>query len=349
MSISMAAGYSEQTEGAILCIEAAKDWALDCVSSLPRIDRHVFIDYGAADGGTARKFWNTVLSKTKSLFPASEFTLIGNDLPSNDNQALVNSLNYQYEVDKNINTYLCARSFYDQLTPSESVSFGFSATAMHWLSRYLELKNHTHIQATSDHENFKKFRDQALADWELILMQRSNEIIKGGKFLAVNLSRDSNNYYLGNNGGKTLNVHDQIHEIWNELFEEKIIDSQEYEAGTIQNFYKSPEEFISPLTNKESSPYKSGLRLVKERTVYIDCPYKKRWLENKDDKLFSSKLMESIRSWSMHSFKSATKRTNISGDDPVNLLYQRLQQRIYKAPEKWSLDYVEHHLIIEKV
>ena len=348
MSISMAAGYSEQTEGAFLCIEAAKDWALDCVSSLPRVDRHVFIDYGAADGGTARNLWSTLLSKTKILFPKSEFTLIGNDLPSNDNQALVDSLNYQFEIDKNINTYLCARSFYDQLAPSNSVSFGFSATAMHWLSRHLELKHHTHIQASSDHESFKKFRDQALADWELILIRRSNEIIEGGKFLAVNLSRDSNNNYLGNNGGKTLNVHDQIHEIWCELLEEGIIDTQEYEAGTVQNFYKSPDEFISPLLNKESTAYKSGLRLVKERTVYIDCPYKNRWLKHRDDKLFSSQLMETIRSWCMHSFKSAIK-TNVSNIDPVNLLFQRLKERIYKAPDKWSLDYVEHHLVMEKV
>ena len=349
MSISMAAGYSEQTEGAILCIEAAKDWALECVSSLPKIDRHVFVDYGAADGGTAKDFWSTILSKTKILFPTSEFTLIGNDLPSNDNQALISSLNHQHKVDKKINTYLCARSFYDQLTASDSVSFGFSATAMHWLSRHLELKNHTHIQASCDNENFKIFRDQALTDWEIILMQRSTEIIKGGKFLAVNLSRDSNNNYLGNNGGKTLNVHDQIHEIWYELLEEKIIDSQEYEAGTVQNFYKSPDEFVSPLINKESYAYKSGLRLVKERTVYIDCPYKNRWLENQDDKLFSAQLMETIRSWSMHSFKSAIKKTNVSNLNPVDLLYQRLKERIHKEPDNWSLDYVEHHLVIEKV
>ena len=349
MSISMAAGYSEQTEGATLCIDAAKDWALDCISSLPRVDRHVFIDYGAADGGTAKEFWKDILSKTKSEFPSSELTLIGNDLPSNDNQALVDSLNYQYEIDNEINTYVCARSFYSQLAASSSVSFGFSATAMHWLSRHLELKQHTHIQASQDDENFEKFRDQALADWNLILMQRCNELIKGGRFLAVNLSRDSNNFYLGNNGGKTLNVHDQIHEIWYELFQEKIIDPDEYEAGTVQNFYKSSDEFVEPLTNKVSDAYKSGLRLVKERTVYIDCPYKRRWLENKDDNLFSQQLMETIRSWSMHSFKSAIKRTKNPEINPVNILYQRLKERIEKAPNQWSLDYVEHHLVMEKV
>ncbi len=349
MSISMAAGYSEQTEGAVLCIEAATDWAIDCVSSLPKIDRHTFIDYGAADGGTAKEFWSTIIQKSKSIFPSTELTLIGNDLPSNDNQALVNSVNYQYEVNKEVHAYVCARSFYDQLASSRSISFGFSATAMHWLSRHLELKNHTHIQAASDEKNFIKFRAQALADWEIILRQRSNEIIKGGRFLAVNLSRDSNNLYLGNNGGKTLNVHDQIHEIWYELLEEKIIDQKEYEAGTIQNFYKSPDEFIEPLINKDSEAYKSGLRLVKERTVYVDCPYKKRWLANRDDKLFSAQLMETIRSWSMHSFKSAIKKSNASEVNPVTHLYQRLKERIEESPDKWSLDYVEHHLVIEKV
>ena len=59
--------------------------------------------------------------------------------------------------------------------------------------------------------------------------------------------------------------------------------------------------------------------------------------------------METIRSWSMHSFKSALKTRNVSDMNPVDILYQRLKERIYKEPDKWSLDYVEHHLIIERV
>tara|TARA_B100000575_G_scaffold183946_1_gene147923 strand:- start:401 stop:556 length:156 start_codon:yes stop_codon:yes gene_type:complete len=51
----------------------------------------------------------------------------------------------------------------------------------------------------------------------------------------------------------------------------------------------------------------------------------------------------------MHSFKSALKKRNVSDMNPVDILYQRLKERIYKEPDKWSLDYVEHHLIIERV
>ena len=34
MAIAMTTGYSAQTEGALLCIEAASDWALTCVDTL---------------------------------------------------------------------------------------------------------------------------------------------------------------------------------------------------------------------------------------------------------------------------------------------------------------------------
>ena len=53
MAIAMTTGYSAQTEGALLCIEAASDWALTCVNHMGVSDSHVLIDYGAADGGTA--------------------------------------------------------------------------------------------------------------------------------------------------------------------------------------------------------------------------------------------------------------------------------------------------------
>ena len=49
MAIAMTTGYSAQTEGALLCINAASDWALTCVDQLPAQTSYVLIDYGAAD------------------------------------------------------------------------------------------------------------------------------------------------------------------------------------------------------------------------------------------------------------------------------------------------------------
>ena len=109
---------------------------------------------------------------------------------------------------------------------------------MHWLNKKVEnLNDHTHVLASNNQTARNDFLKQALFDWNQILDIRSKELKIGGKLLTVNLSRDNENRYLGNNGGKTVNVHDEIHSIWKELLEEKLITEDEYQKGTIQNFY----------------------------------------------------------------------------------------------------------------
>ena len=349
MVISMTKGYSEQTAGAKLCIDLATDWGLDCITGI-NSKNILMMDFGAADGGTAIEFWSKLIKKVKISNPEAYVSLIGNDLFSNDNKTLINNISVHSNSYQNYSSFLCGGSFYDQLVPSEFLDFGFSATAMHWLNKKVDsLHNHTHVLASDNKEAFEDFQKQALLDWNQILFMRSKELKVGGKLLTVNLSRDSHNRYLGNNGGKTLNVHDEIHKIWHELLEEGLITSEEYKKGTIQNFYKSPEEFLSPLNNTNSESYKNGLRLIEERTVYVDCPYKKEWEKNNNLDEFASGLMETIRSWSRHSFIAALSDISSRKENPVDILFERLKKRIKSDPNNWSLDYVEHHLMMEKV
>jgi len=350
MAIAMTKGYSEQTAGAKLCIDLASDWAAECIADLNIDDNLFLMDYGAADGGTASEFWEKIIKDIQERKITSQISLIGNDLYSNDNQALIKNLSLHSSGQESVSTLMCAGSFYDQLVPNGFIDFGFSATAMHWLNKKVEtLDDHTHVLASDNKSSRNDFLEQALFDWNQILEMRSRELKVGGKLLTVNLSRDYEGRYLGNNGGKTLNVHDQIHSIWKELLDENLISEIEYRNGTIQNFYKSPEEFISPLTNKHSAAYKNGLRLLKERTVYVDCPYKEKWRKTQDTEEFSISLMETIRSWSRHSFAAALNENSSRNANPVDILFDRLTRRINSDPENWSLDYVEHHLMMEKV
>ena len=59
--------------------------------------------------------------------------------------------------------------------------------------------------------------------------------------------------------------------------------------------------------------------------------------------------MESIRSWSSHSFEAAIDKNIERNQDPVEILFHRLENRIKIDPLNWSLDYVEHHLMMEKI
>ena len=344
MAIAMTTGYSAQTEGALLCINAASDWALTCVDQLPAQTSYVLIDYGAADGGTAVGLWSQVLDRLHANQPKAHLTLIGNDLPSNDNVALAENLAQQIPRTPKPTVLVSARSFYEPSVAPDTVSFGFSATAMHWLSESPgPLETHTHVLASGDSEALKRFTTQALKDWAYILELRSLELKVGGRLLTVNLSRDEQGRYLGHNGRETRNVHDQLHQIWRGLADEGVISEEIYKKGTVLNFYKSPEEFMTPLKDTNSAAYRNGLRLVDERTVYVKCPYRRRWNEDGDTATFAAGLMATIRSWSRHSFAS------VAGDAIADQVYARLEQRIAAAPDEWSLDYVEHHQMMEKV
>lgn len=344
MAIAMTTGYSSQTEGAQLCIDAAADWALGCIEALKPRQHHILVDYGAADGGTAVCHWHRVLDRLHGLQPEAHLTLIGNDLPSNDNAALAANLALQVPRLPKPTVLVSAQSFYQPVTAPRTVSFGFSATAMHWLSKSPgPLDNHTHVLASTNKEALQEFTIQAQEDWRHILELRSLELIVGGRLLTVNLSRDVDGNYLGHNGGETHNVHEQLHQIWRSLADEKLITEEQYRNGIIMNFYKSPDEFMAPLKDKNSAAYRNGLRLVDERTVYVKCPYRKRWNETSDTGRFAEGLMATIRSWSYHSFASAA---GITAADEV---YRRLEQRIVNEPQAWSLDYVEHHQIMEKI
>ncbi len=344
MAIAMTTGYSAQTEGALLCIEAASDWALTCVDSLAAQSSHVLIDYGAADGGTAVGLWHQVLDRLHANQPDAHLTLIGNDLPSNDNVALAENLALQIPRAPKPTVLVSARSFYEPSVAPGTVSFGFSATAMHWLSSSPgPLNTHTHVLASGDAEALERFTAQAMRDWNAILELRSRELQVGGRLLTVNLSRDEAGLYLGHNGGETRNVHDQLHQIWRGMADEGLISEEQYRNGTVNNFYKSPAEFMAPLKDTNSPAYRNGLRLVDERTVYVKCPYRRRWNDDGNTASFAAGLMATIRSWSRHSFAAA------AGDQAADTVYVRLQQRIADAPSEWSLDYVEHHQMMERV
>ena len=240
MAIAMTTGYSAQTEGARLCIDAASDWALTCVDQLTNDSSYVLMDYGAADGGTAVGLWSQVLDRLHKRQPKAHLTLIGNDLPSNDNVALAENIAKQLGRPPNPTVLVSARSFYEPLVAPETVSFGFSATAMHWLSESPgPLNTHTHVLASDDKEALERFTAQAMKDWASVLELRSAELAVGGRLLTVNLSRDEEGRYLGHNGGVTRNVHDQLHQIWRSLADEGVISEEIYRKGTILNFYKS--------------------------------------------------------------------------------------------------------------
>ncbi|MEL6180150.1 MAG: SAM-dependent methyltransferase [Myxococcota bacterium] len=320
--------------------------AMDTIDDQPQVR---FVDYGAADGGTAWGLWRNVAETLGSRLGVGSLEVVINDLPANDWNALASNLERLGQAFPEVTYAMAPRSFYAPVVAPGSVTLGFSATAMHWLSTMPgHLKTHTHANATPNAEDRARFAAVAVRDWEAILLQRAHELRPGGQMVCVNLSRSDDGLYLGHNG-RDAHMHDTFHDLWRGLRDEGVITDEEYVGATIQNYYKSEAEFAAPLLDVEGPVHRAGLRLVEIRTDHIACPYRAQFDRTGDLAAFAEGLMWTMRSWSEHTFKAAlTERPEEEAQGIVDDFYQRYVDRITAEPGRYSMDYVECYLRLTK-
>src|SRR6185295_8862460 len=88
-------------------------------------------------------------------------------------------------------------SFYQQIFPDASLSLGFSASAMHYLSRLpATLADHVHVVTARGAER-DAFAAQAASDWETILLHRARDLVQGGQLVLANFCIDEADRYSG--------------------------------------------------------------------------------------------------------------------------------------------------------
>jgi hypothetical protein len=253
--------------------------------------------------------------------------------------------------DPNIFIHGCGTGFHQKLMTKESLSLGFSATAMHYVSvKPCQIENHVHMVGASDKEK-EKFRTQSLKDWESILLARSEELVSGGRFICLNFGIDEKGRHLGNTGGHSMFDNFNLH--WKNLRDENIITDNEFRAATFAQHYRTVSEFRKPFDNENSSVYKSGLRLISCATKLTNCPYKVNYQKNIDKitkNEYASSLIATMRSWSETVFRTALiGRKAKEIDEIVNIFYSRYEKEISENPDGHAMDYIHVIMEIEKV
>ncbi len=349
MAIYMASNYSLNTLGAKLCLEATWDWVEKALQTIPDYSQVKLADYGIADGGTSYELWQRIVATIKKQNNPTFLDITFNDLPSNDFNALGKNATLLMQGEQNLVVSMVPRSFYQPVCPPNSLDFGFSSTAMHWLSQLPQhLTHHTHVNACHQVEDKAIFQAKSQTDWSTILLARAKELKSGGKMVLSNLSTDEQGRYLGNNLVDE-NMHDVLHEIWKQMQVDGLIRPEEYVGATFQNYYRTEAEFIEALQDSESQVYQAGLRLGDVRTVLIPCPYRAEYETDGDTEKFAQGLMQTIRSWSEHTFRNALiNRSNENTSATVEQFYQRFVDKVRENPDQFSMDYVETHLHIYK-
>ena len=359
-NITMSSGgvYSLTTKGAEDVINAATPLLLDTLNSMiitENQDGFTFSDMGTADGGTSLKMVEKFIHVLQKKVPEISINIVYADQPNNDFNGLVQTVlglghfSSYLESTKKVFPLFSANSFYKQILPDNTLDFGFSATAMHWLSRKpCDLSNHVHMVG-ADGEEYLRFAEQGKKDWETILLNRARELRSGAKLVLLNFCRDQNGKYLGNTTG--VNMFSNFAKIWQDFMEQGRIRKDEYLKMTLPQYYNTVEEFSAPLKNSENPVYQAGLRLKQIETYITPCPFAEAFKEHKDAKRFAKEYIPTIRSWNESIFFGALdiQRPLEERQQIIHDYYKTYQDQVEESPELHRMDYVHAFTVIEKI
>ena len=351
--------YSDNTIGAKAVIDAAGDLAIEAIAQMDVTAQKTFAvaDFGAADGGTSLDLMRRVVATVRGVDPAKPIAITYTDLPHNDFSVLFRRLHGLLGAPDasplaaldQLYTFASGTSFHRQILPDQTLSLGFSATAMHWLSKRPGIiADHVHAVGATDGEQ-APYRAQAAEDWTAILLARARELVPGGRLVLANFCADEQGRYLGNTGG--VNMFDTFAKHWRALAQAGTISEAEYQAGTLQQFYRTVAEFEDPFADPASPVRQAGLRLDHTSTRVTACPYASAFRTHGDAELFARSYIPTLRSWTESTFFSALdpSRGREERQGIVDAFYAAYQADVAAAPDGHGMDYVHCFAVMTKM
>lgn len=350
--------YSKATTGAKDVIDGGLSMVLDAIAGMEIPDDGSVLtvtDMGCADGGTSIDLIGAVLIEIRRRVPSRPIRMVYTDLPRNDFGQLFRIIHGQTDIPSYIDAIAdlyvlaSATSFHQAMFPPETLHFGFSATASHYISaKPGVISNHVHMVGANGAER-AAYEEQGRRDWQVMLVNRAAELAPGGRLALFNFGIDETGRYLGNTGG--INMFDTFNELWAELAEEGAIDRDEYVDTNFPQCYRTVDQFTAPLEDTSNAIYRAGLRLEHVETRVVPCPFAVDFKAHGDADKFARNYIPTLRSWSESVFMSGlSERRDIEERQQiVDAFYDRYEDRVRRAPEGHGMDYVHIHLICAKV
>lgn len=158
----------------------------------------VIADYGAANGHNSLLPINAAISVLrKRTRPEHSVLVTHTDVPENDFSALFSTLSEDPDSylrhDQAAFSSAVGRSFYSQILPSNTVSLGWSAWSVLWLSRVPEpVTDHIHAAFSADAATRSAHDRLAARDWHEFVAYRGRELCPGGRAVVMTMAVGEN-------------------------------------------------------------------------------------------------------------------------------------------------------------
>jgi SAM dependent carboxyl methyltransferase len=218
-------------------------WQVQLTSA---VDPVVIADYGSSEGRNSLEPLTAAIGILRRRIGLERaIWVVHTDLPGNDFTALFRMLasdpSSYFRRDPAVFSSAIGRSFYDQILPSSSVSLGWSAWAVQWLSRVpVPIPDHVQVAYSQDAGARAAFAQQAAEDWRCFLTHRGAELRPDGRLVVLSMAVDEH----GDFGYRPAVA--AIYGGIMDLVEEGFVKEEEARRMVIPTLGRSRQEFMAP-------------------------------------------------------------------------------------------------------
>jgi hypothetical protein len=146
-------------------------------------------DFGCAGGRNELEPLRIAIAAVRERAPAVPVAVVHTDLPSNDFaslfQAVEQSADSYLAGQSAVYAYAAGRSLYGPVFPDASLTLGWTAITVHWLSAMpCVVPDQVYANLTRG-EARKALKGQSRRDWDAFLRERLRELRSGGQVVVV--------------------------------------------------------------------------------------------------------------------------------------------------------------------
>jgi hypothetical protein len=206
----------------------------------------VIVDYGSSEGRNSLAPMVTAIGVLRErVGRALAISVIHTDVPDNDFtalfQTLANDPDSYLRRDSAVFAFAVGRSYYDQILPACSVTLGWSAWAIQWLSRVpCRIPDQVQVAYSRDAAVRNAFAKQAAEDWKTFLVMRSRELYPGGRIVVLAMATDDN----GDFGYRP--AVDAMYGTLLNMVDHGLIQKEELRRMAISTFSRTRAQFTEP-------------------------------------------------------------------------------------------------------
>ena len=285
-------------------------------------------DYGVAGGTNSMEPVRTVIDGARRR--SSEdlaVSVFHTDLPTNDFDTLFELLaspDSYLQGTSNVFAYAGGKSFYERLFPDSHIHIGWSAIAIHWLSR-VPATIPDHIWSNRAAGTVREaFARQSEGDWQAFLDHRSHELRPGGRLVVLGGASD------GEGGSGAEGLMDMANAALREMVDGGTLRSGEYERMVIPTYNRTLKEFEAPF------PADSPLELESSSEVVLPDPFWPGYEQSGDAHAFAADYEEFFRAAFGPSLFGAldTDRTPQEHEQIADAFYDSLRDKVAADPAR---------------